>query len=165
MMHSTLEKLIKLSSPFANPYYKAVVGILYLESRVMQDLDDHLSKFKLTYQQFNILRILKGQYPRGVQLSLLKDRMLHKQSDVSRLVSRLEKLGLVQKNENDLNKRKLSITLSDAGMKLIQSIDVADEKFKSVLSNLSPAEIDHLNILFDKVFVHQLPQMQVNATD
>jgi DNA-binding MarR family transcriptional regulator len=74
-------------------------------------------------------------------------------------------LGLVQKNENDSNKRKLSITLSDAGMKLIQSIDVADENFKSVLSHLSPSEVENLNILFDKVFVRQLPQGQTSSTD
>ncbi len=158
MPNTTLEKLIKLSSPFVNPYYKAVVGILYLETRVMQDLDCYLSKFKLTYQQFNILRILKGQHPNGVQLSLLKERMLHKQSDVSRLVDRLVKQGLVEKNENDLNKRKLNITLSATGMKLIQSIDVADENFKSVMATLSLTEVEKLNILFDKILSNNYPK-------
>ena len=158
MPNTTLEKLIKLSSPFVNPYYKAVVGILYLETRVMQDLDCYLPKFKLTYQQFNILRILKGQHPNGVQLSLLKEKMLHKESDVSRLVDRLVKQGLVEKNENDLNKRKLNITLSATGMKLIQSIDVADENFKSVMATLSLTEVEKLNILFDKILSNNYPK-------
>lgn len=153
---NTLEKLIKLSTPFVNPHYKAVVGILFLETIVMQDLDNHLSKFKLTYQQFNILRILKGQYPKGVQLSLLKDRMLHKQSDVSRLVNRLTKMGLIDKNEDPLNRRKLSILLSSEGMKLIDSINVDDEKFKSILRLLSMNEVENLNVLLDKVLQSQV---------
>ncbi len=155
---SNLEKLIKLSTPFVNPHYKAVVGILYLESRIMTDLDIHLSQFKITYQQFNILRILKGQYPCGVQLSLLKDRMLHKQSDVSRLVNRLVQQGLVEKNEDDKSKRKLSILLSPAGIKLIDSIAVGDIHFKSVVAALTNTEVEKLNELFDKILDGQLPK-------
>ncbi len=70
--NNNLEKLIKMSSSFVNEQYKGVVGVMVLNNLIIQDLENHLSKFKLTYQQFNILRILKGQYPKGVQLSLIK---------------------------------------------------------------------------------------------
>ncbi len=156
MHHSSLEKLIKLSNPFVNPYYKAVVGILYLETLIMQDLDKHLARYKLTYQQFNILRILKGQYPKGVKLSLLQERMLHKQSDVSRLVNRLVKTGMVDKKEDELNKRRLCITLSEQGLTMINAIDVDGDMFKSVMVELNIPEIEHLNKLFDKILQVQV---------
>ena len=148
---TSLEKLIKLSTPFVNPYYKGVVGILYLETLIMQDLDKYLAQYRLTYQQFNILRILKGQYPKGVKLSLLQDRMLHKQSDVSRLVNRLVKQGMVDKKEDETNKRRLSITLSPAGYELINTIDVNSIHFQSVVSRLNDEEIEQLNGLFDRI--------------
>lgn len=156
MHHSSLEKLIKLSTPFVNPYYKAVVGILYLETLIMQDLDKYLARYKLTYQQFNILRILKGQYPKGVKLSLLQERMLHKQSDVSRLVNRLVKTGMVDKKEDELNKRRLCITLSEQGLTMINAIDVDGDMFKSVMVELNIPEIEHLNKLFDKILQVQV---------
>ncbi|QLH47072.1 MAG: hypothetical protein HWD58_16460 [Bacteroidota bacterium] len=89
MSSPNLEKHIKLSQPFVNEYYKAVVGVIVLESIILLELERHLSQYSLTYQQFNILRILKGQYPQETQLNLLKNRMLHQQSDVSRLIDRL----------------------------------------------------------------------------
>ncbi len=158
MSGNSLEKIIKLSTPFINEYYKAVVGVLYLETVILQDLENHLEHYKLTYQQFNILRILKGQYPVGVKLSLLKERMLHKQSDVSRLVNRLANMGLLEKKEDKFSKRKLYIILSDKGLALINSIDVGHDKFKSVTTALNPGEIAQLNLLFDKIMQTQLPQ-------
>ncbi len=156
MSGNSLEKLIKLGTPFVNQYYKAVVGILYLETILIQDLDKHLAQYKLTYQQFNILRILKGQYPKGVKLSLLKERMLHKQSDVSRLVNRLVKQGLVNKKADDLNKRRLSITLSDNGVSLINSIEINNEEFKSVTAGLDLQDVEKINFIFDKILQTQL---------
>lgn len=156
MSGDSLEKIIKLGTPFVNQYYKAVVGILYLETIIIQDLDKHLAQYKLTYQQFNILRILKGQYPKGVKLSLLKERMLHKQSDVSRLVNRLVKQGLVDKKADDLNRRRLSITLSDSGIALINSIEINNEEFKSVTADLSLREVEKVNSIFDKILQSQL---------
>jgi DNA-binding MarR family transcriptional regulator len=146
-----LETQIKLSLPFVNEYYKGVVGVIVLESIFSQHLDQYLNQFRLTYQQFNILRILKGQYPNDTQLNLLKDRMLHKQSDVSRLVDRLVGMELVDKKINELNKRKLSIKLSAKGLELINRIDVNDPAFQSLTSALSRSEIEQFNDLVGKM--------------
>ena len=56
MSANSLETLIKLGTPFVNPFYKAVVGILYLETIIMQDLDKYLADYKLTYQQFKVAK-------------------------------------------------------------------------------------------------------------
>jgi DNA-binding MarR family transcriptional regulator len=151
MSSQNLETQIKLSLPFVNEYYKGVVGVIVLESIFSQHLDQYLNQFRLTYQQFNILRILKGQYPNDTQLNLLKDRMLHKQSDVSRLVDRLVGMELVDKKINELNKRKLSIKLSAKGLELINRIDVNDSAFQSLTSALSRSEIEQFNDLVGKM--------------
>ncbi|MBK8686371.1 MAG: winged helix-turn-helix transcriptional regulator [Bacteroidetes bacterium] len=151
MSSQNLETQIKLSLPFVNEYYKGVVGVIVLESIFSQHLDQYLSQFRLTYQQFNILRILKGQYPNDTQLNLLKDRMLHKQSDVSRLVDRLVGMELVDKKINELNKRKLSIKLSAKGLELINRIDVNDPAFQSLTSALNRSEIEQFNDLVGKM--------------
>jgi DNA-binding MarR family transcriptional regulator len=151
MSSQNLETQIKLSLPFVNEYYKGVVGVIVLESIFSQHLDQYLNQFRLTYQQFNILRILKAQYPNDTQLNLLKDRMLHKQSDVSRLVDRLVGMELVDKKINELNKRKLSIKLSAKGLELINRIDVNDPAFQSLTSALSRSEIEQFNDLVGKM--------------
>lgn len=151
MSSPNLEKHIKLSQPFVNEYYKAVVGVIVLESMILLELEHHLNQFALTYQQFNILRILKGQYPQETQLNLLKSRMLHQQSDVSRLIDRLVAMELVDKKPNAMNKRKLAIKLSPKGLDLIQKIDVNDVAFQSILKKLNPEEVEMFNNLVGKL--------------
>lgn len=151
MSSPNLEKHIKLSQPFVNEYYKAVVGVIVLESIILLELERHLSQYSLTYQQFNILRILKGQYPQETQLNLLKNRMLHQQSDVSRLIDRLVAMELVEKKTNSLNKRKLAIKLSMKGLDLIHQIDVNDVAFQSILKKLNHDEVETFNNLVGKL--------------
>ena len=140
-----LENFIKMNSSFVNEQYKAVVGIFVLNNYIFQELEKHLMTYGLTYAQFNILRILKGQYPTGVPLPVFKERMLHKQSDVSRLVDRLVALDLVEKTPHETNKRKMYVHLTDSGMKLIESIDIRSDDFKSILKNLPEKQVVHFN--------------------
>jgi DNA-binding MarR family transcriptional regulator len=154
--NNNLEKLIKMSSSFVNEQYKGVVGAMVLNNLIIQDLENHLSKFKLTYQQFNILRILKGQYPKGVQLSLIKERMLHKQSDVSRLVDRLVIMEYVEKKEDELNKRRLHIRLTLKGFDLINSIEVGSDSFKSLMKSLPEHEMLKFNEIISTILAKKI---------
>ena len=156
MSSDNLEKIIKLSHPFQDEYHKGMVGVFLLETILFKDVEAHLKKYKLTYQQFNILRILKGQHPKCANLSILKERMLHKESDVSRLVDRLVNLGLVEKKENETNKRKIFICLSSEGYKLAESIDVNHDGFRSIMKNLSQTDILMFNKLVHKLLATQL---------
>ena len=156
MLHNNLEKVLKLSSPIVNDYYRAVVSIAYLNCVILQDLESHLAIYNLTYPQFNILRILKGQHPNGVKLSLIKERMLHKQSDVSRLVNRLLLMNLLTKEEDEFNKRSLSIKLSDEGFELINKIEISEEHFGSITKIFNQHEIHTLNLMLDKLVGTQL---------
>ena len=132
---------------FVNEEYKAVVGIIVLNNYIFQELEKHLSSFGLTYAQFNILRILKGQYPMGVALPVFKERMLHKQSDVSRLVDRLCALSLVEKRPHETNKRKMFVHLTDSGLNLINSISIRSDEFKSILKSIPEEQV----VLFNRI--------------
>lgn len=140
-----------MNAPFVNEQYKAVVGIMVLHNILFNDLENHLSQYDLTYQQFNILRILKGQHPKGVQLNVIRERMLHKQSDVSRLVDRLVSFGLVNKEPDAENRRKLYIHLTPLGWDLIESIAMDDAGFKSLAMALNDEEIQDFNYLLGKM--------------
>ena len=147
MSANALEKYIKMNTHFVNEQYKAVVGIFVLNNYIFQELEKHLTTYGLTYAQFNILRILKGQYPTGVPLPVFKERMLHKQSDVSRLVDRLVALDLVEKRPHETNKRKMYVHLTDSGLNLVQSIDIRSDEFKSILKNIPEDKV----VLFNQV--------------
>ncbi len=146
-----LETYIQLNVPFKSETYKGVVGVILLHSIIAQDLEKHLKQFGVTYQQFNILRILKGQHPTPTRLSLLKERMINKQSDVSRLVDRLYAQKLVHKKNSINNKRVLHIELSDKGLQLVNSIDITDPGFMSILDRLSEKELVSFNNIIGKL--------------
>lgn len=91
-----LEDEIKQKS-FRNEFHKLAVNIIYTHSWLMSKIIYMLSQYDITPQQYNILRILRGQFPSPASVSLLKSRMLDKMSDASRLVDRLVEKGLVEK--------------------------------------------------------------------
>jgi len=83
------------STKFEDNYQKAVINISYTSGWLSNILRPEFEKFNLTQQQFNILRILRGQYPKPATVNLLKERMIDKMSDASRIVDRLVQKGLV----------------------------------------------------------------------
>jgi DNA-binding MarR family transcriptional regulator len=104
----------------------------------------------VTQQQFNILRILRGA---GKPLSTLqiRQRMLDKMSDTSRIVDRLIIKGLVKKSVSEEDRRLVDVQLTDRGKKLLQQMDSLNDEFDAVFRNLSTAEATKLNELLDKI--------------
>src|ERR1039458_3554105 len=86
-----LEKEIHQVKPFRNDYHKASVNIVYTGKWMMQFHADILKPYGLTIQQYNILRILRGQYPNATTVKLIRERMLDRMSDASRIVELLRK--------------------------------------------------------------------------
>ena len=104
----------------------------------------------VTGQQFNILRILRGA---GKPISTLqiRERMLDKMSDTSRIVDRLVLKGLAQKTICKDDKRLVDVSISVKGRKLLEKIDQYEKEMDAVVGNLSPAEAKTLNKLLDKI--------------
>ena len=145
----SLEKDISQTT-FRNDYQKGVINFIYTYNWLNEKMKLIFDKEKITGQQFNILRILRGA---GKPISTLqiRQRMLDKMSDTSRIVDRLVFKGLVKKNACENDKRLVDILITDKGKKLLEKMDQYETEMDAVLSALSPAEIKILNELLDKI--------------
>lgn len=145
----SLEKDIN-QSKFRNDHQKVIINLVYTHGWLDQQLKDFFDKYELTQQQFNILRILRGA---GDPLSTLqiRQRMLDKMSDTSRIVDRLVAKSFVKKCPKEDDKRKVDVSLAPKGKKLLEKIDLLQEEMDKVSSNLTDDEVRTLNVLLDKL--------------
>jgi DNA-binding MarR family transcriptional regulator len=139
------------STNFEDNYHKAVINISYTYGWLNNTFKCKFEKHKLTNQQFNVLRILRGQYPKPATVNLIKERMIDKMSDASRIVDRLVQKGLVSRCTNNQDRRAVDIRISEEGMKVLAIMD-KEFKTKDVLkNNLTDEEATQLSALLDKL--------------
>lgn len=145
-----LEDEIKQKA-FRCPYQKLQVNLVYTFHWLIPKIQAKFKGSGITMQQYNLLRILRGQYPNPSSLTLLKERMLDKESDVSRLVSRLVAKGLVARKECKTDRRKVDLLITKEGLALLQQLDPKIEDAQSLFHTLTPQEATELNNLLDKL--------------
>jgi DNA-binding MarR family transcriptional regulator len=157
----TLEKDIN-QQVFRSEYQKAIINLIYTFNWVNEKINRRFEPFDITQQQFNILRILRGA---GGPLSTLqiRQRMLDKMSDTSRIVDRLVKKGMVKKTTCREDRRLVDVLLTDKGKKLLQSMDGMNEELDSVFKYLSNEEAKLLNVLLDKIRMNENPSEDNSA--
>ena len=145
-----IEEEIK-QQKFDDEYHRTLVNILFTHNFLINNINQSLKGFQITRQQFNVLRILKGQHPKSAQITLIRERMLDKLSDASRIVDRLKKKGLVDKTISPDDKRALNIKISKKGLDLLHELEPATKKFNEMLHPLTKEESNTLNHLLDKI--------------
>lgn len=138
-------------SHFRNEYHKAYVNILYTSNWIYAFQDKILKPLNITPQQFNILRILRGRHPQPATIKLLKERMLDKMSDTSRIVEKLRIKGLVDRKINPENRREVDVNITQKGLDTLTKLDHSNEAMDEFLSELGESEIKLLNDLLDKM--------------
>jgi DNA-binding MarR family transcriptional regulator len=145
----TIENDIK-QDKFRSEFQKATINLIFTYNWMSEKMKHFFEQVDITSQQFNILRILRGA---GTPLSTLqiRQRMLDKMSDTSRIVDRLIKKDLVNKSVCKSDKRLVDITINAKGKKLLDEMDCKNEEMEGVLKNLSEAEAKKLNQLLDKI--------------
>ena len=146
----SIEQAIKQSKAFRNEYHKASVNLIYSGKWIINFHNELFRQFTLTLQQYNILRILKGQSPKAATVKLIRERMLDKASDASRIVEVLRKKELVQRDLNSDDRRKVNVFITKKGINLLATIEKKSHILDNFLSSLSPKEIKLLNALLDK---------------
>jgi DNA-binding MarR family transcriptional regulator len=146
----SLEQDIK-QAKFRNEHHKASINIIYTYNWVMERQKALFDAENITPQQFNILRILRGSAPRPISTLQIRERMLDRMSDTSRIVDRLVLKGLASKKPCASDKRLVDIAITDAGMTLLQRLDAKNDELDAILGALTPEEISTLNILLDKI--------------
>ena len=144
-----LEKDISQSS-FRNEFQKGIINLIYTYNWMNEKMKSVFDKEDITGQQYNILRILRGA---GKPISTLqiRERMLDKMSDTSRIVDRLVLKGLAQKTVCKNDKRLVDVSISIKGKKLLEKIDRYEKDMDAILGNLTDAEAKTLNKLLDKI--------------
>ena len=136
---------------FENEYQKGTVNLIYTYHWLNDKSKEFFKTYDLTTQQFNILRILRGSTPKPCTVNDLKERMLDKMSDASRLVDRLIKKELVKKTQLKTDKRVSNISITNKGLDLLEIIDEKSTTLDKLLSNLDEKEIQQFNFLLDKI--------------
>jgi DNA-binding MarR family transcriptional regulator len=144
-----IEKDIQQTN-FRNEFQKMSINIIYTANWLNEKMGQILSTEDITQQQYNILRILRGS---ECPLSTLKirERMLDKMSDTSRIVDRLIVKGLVEKTACVKDKRLVDITVTKKGLQLLEKLDALNEQIDSILNGVSEKEAHTINQILDKL--------------
>ncbi len=135
---------------FHSSQQKAIVNLLYTQGIIGTKQHHALKPFGLSIQQFNLLRILRGQYPNPASVKLLTERMIDKMSNASRLVDKLLSKGLVERKSNEIDRRQVDIVLSEKGISILKS---ASKVMDGIMESfpLSDTEAEQLSVLLDKL--------------
>lgn len=135
---------------FKSPHQKAVINLIFTASWLQGQQQNFFKPFGITNQQFNILRILKGQHPKTISATEIKSRMLDRNSDVSRLLDRLAAKGLINKQTCPKDKRASDVLITQEGLDLLTELDKRQKEIDRVLA-LSEKEAEELSNLLDKL--------------
>ena len=136
---------------FDSNYHKLVVNVLFTSSWMTNKLKNELDNYNITTQQFNVLRILRGQHPNPSSVNLIKERMLDKMCDASRIVVRLQEKKLLTRISNIEDRRSVDIHITEKGLDLLQLINVELAIKTSLSENIDDQEARQLNDLLDKL--------------
>lgn len=148
---SNIEKLISIKT-FTSEHHKGLISLIFVGNWIISKHQQFFKQYDITMQQFNILRILRGQHPKAASINTLKERMLDKMSDVSRLVERLRKAGLVERRSSEIDRRAVDVIITSKGLELLKVIDGQIECLEDTLKDsLNEKEVMQLNRLLDKM--------------
>ncbi|MEM7103014.1 MAG: MarR family transcriptional regulator [Bacteroidota bacterium] len=154
MLQHELMDIEKKSMPteFRSEWHKLRVNLLYSAAWLSKGTHDVLKPFGLTPKQFNVLGILNG-HTDELPLTVLEIRnlMLDKMSDASRLIDRMHNKGIIRKFPCTKDKRATRVVLTDEGQKLLKTITKDESRFDQLVNTLSSKEAQLLNSLLDKM--------------
>jgi DNA-binding MarR family transcriptional regulator len=135
---------------FAGEQQKAMINLLFTYHWAVSKMKSDFKPYDITMQQFNILRILRGQMPNPCTVNILKERMLDKMCDASRMVDRLLQKGFIERCVNKNDRRAVDIKISTEGLAILAKFDEITDPNK-LFSKLTDTEAKMLNQLLDKV--------------
>jgi DNA-binding MarR family transcriptional regulator len=130
---------------------KTVINILYTQNLLIDTFNDILKPFEISIEQFNVLRILRGQNGNPANMCLIQERMIAKTSNTTRIVDKLVAKDLVTREICPHNRRKMEVNITEKGLELLLEIDPKVDRFElNLLLNLNTSEAEMLNQLLEK---------------
>jgi DNA-binding MarR family transcriptional regulator len=142
----------EINGRFRNDYHRGLINMVYTVKQLTYDFIQILKQHDITEQQYNVLRILRGfRSEAPLTIGFIKDHMLEKDSDVSRIIDRLYVGHLVSRKESKLDRRQKSIEITQKGLDLLENMRACEKREDTLLKNLSKEEIKEFNRLLDKI--------------
>jgi DNA-binding MarR family transcriptional regulator len=138
-------------SKFRNAYHKMALNLIYTTSWLANSQACVLKPYDLTTQQYNVLRILRGQHPNPVRVNDIIERMLDKMSNASRLVDKLLAKGLVKRSECPSDRRAVDVVITAEGLQTLAELDTIQGEWEQKLQNVTEEEAEILSNLLDKL--------------
>lgn len=146
-----IEDIIKTTSPMAIAK-KTMLNILYTQNVISEKFNEVLKRYDLSPEQFNVLRILKGQNGKSTNMCVIQERMIAKTSNTTRLVDKLLLKELVTREICPGNRRKMEIAITEKGLDLLTEVNPKVDRHESIFAqNLDAEELEQLNILLEKL--------------
>lgn len=139
------------TTKFRNVHHKVALNIMLTAHWIQYRHMCIFKKYDLTGQQYNVLRILRGQHPNPCTILMIKERMLDKVSDTSRIVERLRVAGYVERILCESDRRAVDVKIAKKGLDLLKKMEKEEETMDGVMKNISVAEAKQLNQLLDKL--------------
>lgn len=136
---------------FQNEFHKAAVNILFTGSWLYNQNAAVLKAFNVTPEQFNVLRILRGSYPKPMMLADITCRMIDRNSNATRLVEKLRIKGFVKREICKNNRRQVDISITEKGLRLLTEIDKTSDMQLAAFKKFTQTEAKELNRLLDKL--------------
>ncbi len=145
-----IEEIVKSSKSYSDSK-TVLLNIIYTQNLINESFLEILKPYDLSSEQFNVLRILRGQKGNPANMCLIQERMLAKTSNTTRLVDKLLLKNFVTRNVCPINRRKIEVLITQKGMEVLADLDPkVIEHEKAFSNNLSPEEIEQLNTLLEK---------------
>lgn len=135
---------------FKSEFHKVIINLIFTSNWMNEQENKLFKPHGLTTAQYNVLRILRGQYPNSATINLLIERMLDRMSNASRIVDKLLAKGLVHRQQNDVDRRAVDVLISEKGLELLETIDVEMNKFEDSINQFSEEECRIVNEFLDK---------------
>lgn len=134
---------------FKSEQQKAMLNILLTANTIYACNSRFFKNYGLSPEQYNVLRILRGNHPETCTVIYIQERMLDKMSNASRLIDKLEAKNLVDRTQSDTDRRQVKIRITDEGIELLKTIDVPFSKMESQIKCIPEDELVHFNEILD----------------
>lgn len=142
----------EIKGRFRNERHKGLINLTFTVKQLNYNFLQSLKLHGLTEPQYNILRVLRGFRSEGPSsIGFLKERMLDRSSDVSRLVDKLYEKGLIDRKENETDRRQKDVVITEKGLELLVEMQECENQVDGILQNLADEEVVELNRLLDKI--------------
>ncbi|MDB2442741.1 MarR family transcriptional regulator [Flavobacteriales bacterium] len=136
---------------FHSEQEKSFVNLIYTAALFEANFNKFIKPFGVSSQQYNVLRILRGQFPNSISSGDLHSRMIHKMSNASRLVDKLVEKGYVIRVVNANDKRNILVSITDLGLRLVIDLDKEVAAFQKTSIDLPSSKLKDLNLILDEL--------------